>query len=236
MTTHREYPILFSAPMILANRAGRKTQTRRVITLRNVHDIDDTGTPMAKGWDDIWREARCPYGQPGDRLWVRETFDFLPDGSSGERDNCVIVYGADGAMERRTAPADYNPMIYNRRHWRPSIHMPRWASRNTYEIVAVRPQRLQDITPGEAAAEGLARRSKDGGRTWKWGLPDRDGLPGTDDCGWPWPEWCVDPGTAYSKLWDSINAGCVYGWDKNPWVWVITYRDITAQARAEAAA
>jgi len=222
--------------MVLANRAGRKTQTRRV--MKPCKDVN-FGCELSPG--EIAGEVNrgsdyqnSPFGQPGDRLWVRETFDFLPDGTPGERDNCVIVYGADGAMERRTAPADYNPMIYNRRHWRPSIHMPRWASRNTYEVVAVRPQRIQDITPEDVAAEGLACLSKDG-RTWKWGLPDRDGLPGTDDHGWPWSEWCADPVKAYCKLWDRINAARGYGSDKNPWVWAITYRDITAQAREAAA-
>lgn len=231
----RERPILFSGPMVRAILEGRKTQTRRVMRVQPDAVIN---------WDNVrlkvWHNGEkgygcCPYGLPGDRLWVRETFDFLPDGRPGERDNCVIVYGADGATEHRTAPADYNPMIYNRQRWRPSIHMPRWASRNIYDIVAVQPQRLLHITPEDVAAEGLARLSKDGGRTWKWGLPDRDGQPGTDDHGWPWERWDADPVRAYLKLWDQINAARGFSSDKNPWVWAITYRDVTTQAKAEAA-
>lgn len=99
--------------------------------------------------------------------------------------------------------------------------------------MAVRLQPLLDITPEDVAAEGLVRLSKDG-RTWKWGLPDRDGLPGTDDHGWPWERWDADPVRAYLSLWDQINAARGYGSKKNPWVWAITYRDVTAQALAAA--
>ncbi|MDO4705741.1 MAG: hypothetical protein Q4A98_05985 [Comamonadaceae bacterium] len=100
--------------------------------------------------------------------------------------------------------------------------MPRWASRILLEVTGVRVQRLQDISEEEAIAEGLKTLSKDGGRTWKSGLPDRDGLPDGD--GWPWREWEKDPRRAYKRLWEFIHGP--KSWDQNPWVWVIEFRRV----------
>ncbi|NDY56223.1 hypothetical protein G3N56_05610 [Desulfovibrio sulfodismutans] len=274
----KERPILFSAPMVLGNRAGRKTQTRRVMrvqppdshtgrwtfcvssTVRDDIDrwsfmvIDPQGAVFTeRGRETCLATVRSPH-LVGDRLWVRETFwqagsypCGLPSGEPQSLASCrgpLIHYAADGNppdTPNRHYPTGLGgvhhfsaPDPYAMWEKRPSIHMPRGASRNTYEVVAVRPQRLLDITPADVAAEGLVRLSKDG-RIWKWGLPDRDGLPGTDDHGWPWSEWRDDPVRAYLKLWDQINAARGFGSDKNPWVWAISYRDITAKAKAEAA-
>ena len=120
-------------------------------------------------------------------------------------------------------PASYDGWVSKHR---PSIHMPRWASRITLEIAGVRIERLQDISEEDAKAEGLSTVTKDG-RLYKWGIPDRDGLPGTDDDGWPWTQWDTDPRQAFRRLWDSIYgsdpAKC---WDANPWVWVNCFRRV----------
>ena len=107
--------------------------------------------------------------------------------------------------------------------WKPSIFMPRWASRITLIVTDVRIERLQDISEADAEAEGLAKISKDGS-LYKFGLPDRDGLPGNDDHGWPWMDWHKHARDAYQAIWQSLNAkrtGC--GWDDNPWVAAITF-------------
>lgn len=184
----------------------------------------------------------CPYGAVGDRLWVRETFATL-----GNEDGCPIDWhdnlvkggGQEAARIYRASceqrPGNYGlwsipddafwkPHTDNMQYegtWVPSIHMQRWASRITLEITGIRVERLNSINEHDAIAEGLAEISKDG-HTYKYGVPDRDGYPGTDDLGWPWHEWERYPISAYSKLWKSI-----YGeesWQANPWVWVIEFK------------
>lgn len=126
-----ERPILFSGEMVLAILDGRKTMTRRVV---KPQPEPDTDCPHHVG-TGIERKARiCPYGKPGDRLWVRETFCSFPDGN--------IFYRADN--DERA------PM----KGWKPSIFMPRALSRITLEIKNVRVERLQDISENDAKAEG----------------------------------------------------------------------------------
>ena len=216
----KERPILFSAPMVLAILGGRKTQTRRKIKDTGLYAIDD----RYHGSDVAQREreclaTRCPYGQPGDRLWVRETFaDLL--GTGIERitgDHGRYAYAAD------TPPGSYGDECrkdYGIK-WRPSIHMPRLASRITLEITGVRVERLQEISEADALAEGIKAITKDGGQTIKYGIPDADGFPGTDDHGWAWKDWQYCRRTAYRDLWQRINGPG--SWDKNPWVWVIQF-------------
>lgn len=103
--------------------------------------------------------------------------------------------------------------------------MPRWASRITLEIVAVRVERLNEISEPDAKAEGLKALSKDGTLV-KYGIPDRDGLPGNDDYGWHWKEWERDPRQSFRRLWESLNGPG--SWDANPWVWVIEFRRVEA--------
>ena len=86
-------------------------------------------------------------------------------------------------------------------------------------------QRLHEITEDGALAEGLRKLSKDGGVTWKFGMSDRDGWPGTDDYGWPWAEWSQDHMDAFAKAWDRIN-GKRATWASNPWVWALTFRRV----------
>ena len=142
----------------------------------------------------------CPYGQPGDRLWVRETFQRFTD--DGE-----ILYKAD--------PAGFEAMNELKRdecleaRWRPSIHMPRWASRILLEITAVRVERLQDISEADARAEGVT----DGGCL---------------NCGEPEPCACAQPAPdardSFCRLWQSINGPG--SWADNPWVWIVEFKRV----------
>jgi len=147
----KERPILFSGPMVRAILEGRKTQTRRIV---KPQPLRDRGV-MAFN-DGEHPQMRCPYGKPGDRLWVRET--WCPD-----VEPYTFRYKADGdePLER----------------WRPSIHIPRWASRITLEVVSVRVERLQNISEDDALAEGIT-------------LVERGTSP-------------VDQ---FNKLWESING------------------------------
>lgn len=128
----KERPILFSGPMVRAILDGRKTQTRRVVKPR-------------QGMLDDWTGLPCPYGKPGDRLWVRETCYF-------EQPHGEVIYRADPGSEKALDPE------FTGLRWRPSIHMPRWASRITLEIVNVRVERLQDIRVDDARAEGVTAK------------------------------------------------------------------------------
>lgn len=238
----KERPILFSATMVRAILDGRKTMTRRVVkpqpfagkTADQVYAMfraDGTLLPdeslsalVNRAWQDGDINVRCPYGQPGDRLWVREAFAIVPR----------TAYARSEGVQQTLRPDDpyeHDAAIYREGwdrstggfRWRPSIHMPRWASRITLEITAVRVERLNDISPDDAIAEGLRGITKDG-KLVKYGIPDKDGLPGTDDTGWPWHEWRISPVDAYQKLWESINGPG--SWALNPWVWVVVFKRI----------
>lgn len=132
----KERPILFSAPMVRAILDGRKTQTRRVVKGEALRWLNDGFTPKFVA---DYQNRLCPYGKPGDHLWVRETFHTV-DGHSA-------FYRAD---------YEHNPKG-DKEHgivWTPSIHMPRWASRISLKIIGVRVERLQDISEKDAWAEG----------------------------------------------------------------------------------
>ncbi len=169
-----------------------------------------------------------PRVRPGERIWVRETWRPAMEGYSS-----YVEYAAGGDTKR------VDPDLYKglkkialrfpgarkeiqSENWHPSLLIPRWASRLILGVTAVRTERLNDISEADARAEGLSTLTKDGGQTWKFGIPDRDGRPGEDDDGWHWSEWNVDPRKAYRLLWESINGPG--SWDANPWVWVIEFR------------
>jgi hypothetical protein len=186
-----ERPILFSGAMVRAILSGAKTQTRRICK------------PQPVSCD---QDRDCPYGQPGDRLWVREGFTPLPmQAPTDKASRWQICYAAGGAEERE-APAGYNPMLYNYERWSPSIHMPRWASRITLEITGVRVERLQAISEADAAAEGCDGNCPIGHL----------------------PAYMKGPlSYHYAQLWESINGPG--SWEANPWVWVVAFRRIVAQ-------
>lgn len=174
----------------------------------------------------------------GDRIWVREAIIADSDmeaGTDGVRylaDDAYVPVPIDSSD-----PNTIGQDAYDRVRWYgnddpameyrivPSIHMPRWASRITLEITGIAAQRLRDITDEDAKAEGLSCLTKDGGRVYKYGIPDRDGWPGNDNDGWHWAEWEIDPRQAYFRLWDKINGkGSA---DRNPPVFVYHFKRIT---------
>ncbi|WIA62265.1 hypothetical protein [Stenotrophomonas sp. BIO128-Bstrain] len=208
----RERPILFNGAMVRAILAGQKTQTRRAVKPDGAVDVvrfigADNQPTGEFGWCSnpslITRHIRCPFGQPGDRLWVRESFTDLRGTGIEHRPNI------DGPIQRYAYSADTlpgSPGDYARKDygikWRPSIHMPREACRLVLEIIAVRVERLQAISEVDAVAEGLSQ-SESG--SW---------LPGPCDH----PEW------AFHQLWAQVYGETA--WEANPWVWVIEFNKI----------
>jgi len=223
----RDIPILFSAPMIRALLAGTKTQTRRIINpqpLQWVARVIDVGLPQRKCDEncneipDEWGQVETVWSGPiepgmcepdheewlpiktrkiGDRLWVREAYaQFSPH---------AMIYRCDHPEENASGPrVDLR--------WRPSINMPRWASRLTLIVTDVRVQRLQDISEADALAEGIERIKFPAGGDWGW------------------------PKLRYANLWNAINGPGA--WDANPWVVALTFDvvrqnidAITAQAK-----
>jgi hypothetical protein len=157
-------PILFQGAMVRALLAGTKTQTRRAVKLPPEVSIREVVASLLPNRGDLWDfrrhmdnpiAVRCPYGQPGDRLWVREAFGEVYDfcdhpempGCPDERWNLGWKYRADGEVDRDDLEGFFTG-------WKPSIHMPRAVSRITLEITDVRVQRLWDISEADAQAEG----------------------------------------------------------------------------------
>lgn len=209
----KEKPILFSTPMVRAILAGRKTVTRRVIKPQppSIGQYRFSNPPYKAFWNHLHKkwwltpldvdefdpsprelyEYACPYGQPGDRLWVRETWRKLdcPQHDEGQPPGTLclcnqVQYRADGDSDGK---------------WRPSIFMPRWASRVTLEITGVRIERLQEISEADAIAEGVEARG---------------------------PNHVVGARYRFGQLWNPINAKRGYGWEANPWVWVVEFKRV----------
>lgn len=222
----KERPILFSAPMIRAILEGRKTQTRRIAPINKLeirqHDFGGTLVGSYITWSVCFSKpikgtigshsggrfsednARriiasefCPYGKPGDRLWVRETHAIVPRTAYAQ---------SDGVQQALRPDDDHDAAIYREGfdrsnggiRWRPSIHMPRWANRITLEITGVRVERLQDITPADCVCEG-----------YKSDLSKRYAQEEIRALDW------------YRDLWEAINGPG--SWEANPWVWVIEF-------------
>ena len=206
-TQVRERPILFSDRLVRAILDGRKTQTRRVVKTRPENDtrVGPAGDQAHVASPEAL--AHCPFGAPGDRLWVRECFSLNHSGHVSHRG---ILYRATALTDRshhgRWARCEdgrwfdfYGRPMTGQTRWRPSIHMPKWASRITLEVTGVRVERLHEITDSDIDAEGLATG---------------------------------DPRASFRRArfiwgWDEINAnrrGC--GWDMNPWVWVVEFRRV----------
>lgn len=238
-TKVKQRPILFSTPMVQANLAGRKTVTRRTTGLDYINSLGDkvtfAGCEMGENMtykpqcpsglhvffgneetDDWWQPIKCPYGNVGDILWVRESFSKTPDFG--------YVYKASQTPTGEEYRQEYLKAGNKWAKWKPSIHMPYDACRLFLEITDIKVERLQDISEEGAKAEGLACLSKDGGITYKYGIPDADGLPGNDDSGWHWSEWEANPIEAFKKLWKKINGS--ESWNANPWVWVVSFKRI----------
>jgi hypothetical protein len=218
-----EKPILCSAPMVRAILEGRETMTRRVVKPQPdmtcesfvAHGnewlprvtAEENGELVTRG--DVYGRLSCPYGQPGDKLWVRETWAAVRfsdddvreshDIPPAKTDYWTTAYKADGVYEDNSDDRGFA--------WRPSIHMPRWASRITLEIVSVRVERLQDITEADAIAEGCAdSQMVDGVPMWNSAVE------------------------AYAELWDAINGPG--SWAANPWVWVVEFKRLESGSSA----
>ena len=204
MTTPREKPIRFLAPMVRAILDGRKTQTRRIVQPTPLERGSRTFF-YKRGYPVFIDERRaaiesCPYGGPGDHLWVRETFSY--DRLDIDRDGMLPCwYWADGNPRRGdwTIP-------------KPSIHMPRWASRITLRIKSVRVERLQEISEQDAIAEGVLRSQR--------AVSASAAAPAFFDYMLDQPNYC-SARSSYSSLWESINGPG--SWEKNPWVWVLEF-------------
>lgn len=220
MSTVKERPILMSAPMVRALQAGVKTQTRRIVKPQPAAGVRWSPIVVAGHGglgDGHGAPIRCPYGQPGDRLWVREAHAFT---DAHEPDYMgSIEYRADN----KCLAVDHGPVTVDVPHkcdprpfdgpWRPSIHMPRWASRITLEITDERVQRLQEISREDAIAEGIEGQSQSG--------PWRNYLRG----GYWFPEGHETAAIySYRTLWESINGPG--SWDVNPWVWALTFQRV----------
>lgn len=210
----RERPILFTAPMVRAIVAGTKTQTRRVVKPQPVELPDfnrgrlsyNVRGSVYRAWNPAVMDPSCPYGQPGDRLWVRETFQRFTD--DGE-----IIYKADPQSFMAMNDLKRDECLEAR--WRPSIHMPRWASRILLEITAVRVERLQSISEEDCIDEGVFRKT---GET-----PIGD-LVETATGGELIYAQRGQAALAYRDLWESINGPG--SWAANPWVWVVKFRRV----------
>ncbi|WP_414162021.1 hypothetical protein ACMGG9_07780 [Serratia sp. BNK-10] len=232
----KERPVIFNGEMVRAILDGRKTQTRRVMkpqpepcdrgglwwpsnTFKTMLHIEEQMQNGAGGWGGLAGDA-CPFGQVGDRLWVRETWgvvshdfdeneriiDWVPDRPATAIHEMPFgngyysghaIYAADGEFTWGD-----NDGHGGRSCWKPSIHMPRWASRILLEITGVRVERLNDISEEDARAEGV-----------KAGVS-----PGHEH---------MMHQVAFSELWQSI-----YGeesWRANPWVWVIEFRRVEVE-------
>ena len=201
-----EKPILFNGEMVRAILGGRKTQTRRVVKDQGrVPTVLQSDGNRPKHVPD-WFTDYCPYGGHGDRLWVRETH-WRAEGEGTGGKVRFLQYKA-------TSPDD--PPLGDR--WRPSIHMPRWASRITLEVVEVRMQRVQDITDEDAIAEGVQYVVDDFARCG-------DGT--MDSC--EQVALGLDHRRTFSLLWDDLNTKRGYGWDTNPWVWAVTFKRLEGE-------
>lgn len=208
----KERGILFSAPMVRALLAGTKTQTRRLMKPQPelVPDEKLLGRRPGSWWwpsrtyqsmIDVPGEVTdtcCPYGERGDRLWVRETFCLAHPDYHNEGDGLGRPVRDDGrwCFYRATDPDVESGDKEGASPWRPSIFMPRWASRITLEVTSVRVERVQDISEADARAEGVEPLQMDGGSY----IPRYEGL------------WC------------QINGAG--SWAANPWVWVVEFRRI----------
>ncbi|EMG2640540.1 hypothetical protein [Klebsiella pneumoniae] len=231
----KERGMIFNAEMVRAILDGRKTQTRRIMkpqpepcprgghwwpsnVFKTMLHVEEEMQNGKGGWGGLVGDA-CPFGDVGDRIWVRETFqgplvheelfeEYSAYPEKFEKPE-YCEYAADGGVR-----PEYCDLDDNLRHgWRPSIHMPRWASRILLEITDVRVERLNAISEEDARAEGII----DGGCL---------------NCGEPEPCGCANPEPdatdAFAYLWQSI-----YGqenWNANPWVWVIEFKRVEGGA------
>jgi hypothetical protein len=206
----KERPILFSSPMVRAILDGTKTVTRRIYKPRPQDNVND---PLGPLWS-----LPSPYGAPGDRLWVRETWQAIHVSVDPETGYGDDVYAAEqipsDARGGWWSPvyAATDPQANDHKDdrgfpWRPGIHMPRWASRIDLEVVSVRVERLHAITEEDAKAEGVERYDDDG--VTYYGPLNRGHA-------------CA--AVAFERLWREING--IESWLADPWVWRVEFKRV----------
>lgn len=209
MTKIIERGMIFNGEMVSAILDSRKTQTRRIVkgadgAVKFCKEWDINGEEIFvvlgekdhTGMNPVLGAISCPFGGVGDRIWVRETWArYNIDQNSHD-----IAY-------RATTPADWP----EEGRWRPSIHMPRWASRILLEITDVRVERLREISQADAEAEGVGKLKKG---FWK------NYQPG-------WTEFQLTARGSFATLWKSIYGD--ESWYADPWVWVIEFKRIEEQ-------
>jgi len=221
-TTTKERPIIFRGDGVLGILEDRKTMTRRVIKPQPPVDCQEwagwiiSSTSKREVGDATWTDVsgslynkdyhiKCPYGEPGDRLYVKETWapmcrvadPFCACDEEAAKKNHYIEYKADTG---NPLPGDWPEESREDEgcpKWRSPIFMPRWASRITLEVERIRVERIQDISEADAFAEGIS-----GG------------------------DWLGDPVGEFAKLWNSINEKRGFGWETNCWVWVLEFKRI----------
>jgi hypothetical protein len=210
----KEHPILFSTPMVNAILEGRKTQTRRVIKPQPHSDsYSISKVPYYIELENHWnkwsitdehgetRLVNCPYGKPGDILWVRETF------APPTKTNCT-EYKADWLGDELKA-------FFDKDHkWKPSIHMPKDAARIWLQIIDIRVERLQDISHESAIAEGIELLPNGNYQNYlkKIKIPS-------------WPTAYH----SFQSLWESIHSS--ESWNKNPWLWVVEFKVLSTTGK-----
>lgn len=230
-----DIPIIYTGPMVRGLQAGTKTMTRRI--------MKPQPTETSRGW--LWRDYEwgadkkrpinaltggslqpCPYGQPGDRHWVRETWAPDPpcDGTWGYTAWAGSRIGQIAGVPERFRHARHCIYAANWEHapirWTPPIHMPRWASRITLEVVRVRVERLQDITEADAIAEGCIDEGSVAVLKARRNLMAAPDVIGVDGKVYP------NAIAAFRALWERINGAG--SWAANPWVWVIEFKPFGA--------
>lgn len=201
-----DIPIIFSAPMVRALLEGRKTQTRRILGKRssprspNIFDGTWTDDYVLDPGNASWRERCVPYA-PGDRLYVREAWQS--NGLNWGKKPRDMRHGLGPVHYAATDAGEWKTYWGN---WKPSIHMPRWASRLTLTVTDVRVQRLQEISEEEAEAEGCEASG------WRptYANPDNAGC-----------EQSTSARDAFCDLWNKLHGHDA--WDANPWVVALTF-------------
>jgi hypothetical protein len=228
----KERGILFSAPMVRAILDGTKTQTRRVVKPAPTQALDTTAHVAAfidrvpaveggrvVGHTDVLR--KCPYGKPGDRLWVRETWGLCRFG-----DTTDWYRGKVGPTREGDPLREANRLEYRADHgpqqehcfWRPSLFMPRWASRITLEITNVRVERVQSISDADIRAEGVTAEAVR--ELLGCGHAEVGGGMAARSV----PIAALSPRELWRIGWIAING--VESWDSNVWLWCITFRRV----------